>query len=77
MNEKLPALDYAKPGEKLPTQLNDFVTGLFVGRLRSKWFYLQLLYYLALAVPFLLISFWVGPDRWPTRWMSPLILPAD
>jgi hypothetical protein len=62
VDEKLPALDYAKPKEKLPTELDDFVTGLFVGRLRSKWFYRQLAYSLVLAVFFWLIAFQFGAN---------------
>lgn len=62
MDEKFPALDYAKPKEKLPTALDDFLTGTFVGRLQSKWFYRQLAYYLLLALLFSAIAFAWGPN---------------
>ena len=57
MDERPQALEYAKPNQKLPTQFDDFVTGLFAGRLRSRWFYQQLAYYLGLTGFFLAIFF--------------------
>ena len=62
MDENRPTLEYARPQSRVPTQLDDFVTGLFVGRLRSKWFYLQSLYYFVLAVSFCVFGLWIGPN---------------
>jgi hypothetical protein len=57
VDERPHELEYAQPSQKLPTQFDDFVTGLFVGRLSSRWFYQQLAYYLALTALFLAIVF--------------------
>src|SRR3954466_1710838 len=51
-------LEYAKPTEKLSTDFNDFITGLFVGRLRSRWLYRQFAWYLVLALIFFAIPFY-------------------
>jgi len=60
VDEKPKTLGYATPESKLPTDFDDLVTGLFVGRLRSKWFYYQLGYYLALGLLFWVIAFELG-----------------
>ena len=62
MDQKPLELDYSRPSERLPTELDDFVTGLFVGRLHSKWFYFQLSYYLVLAGIFWAIAFQFGAN---------------
>ena len=50
VEQKPVELEYAKPKEPLPTDFDDFVTGLFVGRLRSRVFYLKGAYYLCLVL---------------------------
>jgi len=62
MEQKPLELEYAKPKEALPTDFDDFVTGLFVGRLRSRWFYLKAAYYLSLVLLFCAIAFKFGSN---------------
>jgi hypothetical protein len=62
VNRKPVELEYATPESREPTALDDFLAGLFVGRLRSKWLYLQFIYYLALAGFFVTIAFYAGPN---------------
>ncbi len=77
MDQKPIDLDYATPTSGTePTALNDFFTGLFVGRLRSKWLYLQLAYYLALAGVFVAIAFYLGPNYYLVGRFSS-VTPAD
>jgi hypothetical protein len=62
VNQQPQTLDYAKPQERDPIFLEDIVVGLFVGRLRSRWFYLQAGYYILLWGWLVGIAIWFGPN---------------
>ena len=62
MDEKPKTLDYATREEREISQFDDFIVGLFVGRLRSKWFYLQAGYYALLGLFFWVIAIQFGPN---------------